>query len=108
MYFHNILASATTSYVFDAILIFIIILQQCNVYPKWDIPSLCAAILDKRAPCLPNDKRGIKRIGLNKFRFQQNLLKLGFVVWLSLYTNYVLYIASQNLLHLFLYRLCVF
>ena len=84
MYFHRILASAIISHGF-AVLFNFIITTVVTYVPKMGHPSLHAALLDKRIPSLSNDKHYIHWIvWFGTPRFQQELLKLGLLVWLPL------------------------
>ena len=47
-------------------------------------PPLCAALLDKHAPPLPNDNHYTEGFGFSSPEFQQEMLKPGFFVFCPL------------------------
>ena len=53
--------------------------QPWHMYLRWNIPSLHAALLDKRTPSLPHDKHCTEGFGFTNPDFSKSL-KLGLVV----------------------------
>ena len=60
------------------VLLTLLLPQPWHMYPKWDIPSLCAALLDKRAPSLPNDNTALNSLVLTNSGFSKRWCNL---VW---------------------------